>query len=507
MTSKKMTIATLAASVIMAAPVALTALNATPTFAVNGTLVTPVARRGAPKYDGNGNDTYTTVEYGTSLAYDTIANIGGKSYFHLLDGALVLQSDVTTSGAANNPTTDNDSTGTAGGGAANPGTAQTIGGGAPTSTYTKTPANGKITIYTTTSIVNSKGISAGKILNVGSVWKTFGTLTINGVTYYNVGGDQYVAATATTPTTKTPATTPTKATGDKFKITVTAANVRNSKGALIGKTLPKNSVWKTFGTVQMLGLTYYSLGGDQYVANTTGTVIKAGASVASPTVSSTPIDTLKITARTASIVTSTGASTGRTVKQGSSWHVFGSTTIKGNKYLNLGGNQWVAAFNGTLASTNTKPVTPKVSNVTDLFTITVPAANVRNAKGALVGKKLKKGSKWKVFGSVKMLGLTYYSLGGDQYVAASTGKTASSTFSDSGPFVKKNGSVTVKYVSGYGIQVWTDQLKPVKNANGTPKTLKHGTTWKTFGYQVLHDEAYYNLGGNQWIASQYLTIH
>lgn len=504
MTNTKMTIAALTASVIMTAPVALTAINAVPTFAATGTLITPVDHYGAPKYDSNGNDTYTTVEYGTSLAYDTVANIGGKSYYHLLDGAYVLQGDVTTANAANNPTTDDDTSRTASGNA----NSTTTQSNTPATTQAKTPASGKTTIYTTSSVVNAKGVATGKILKAKSIWKTFGTQTINGAAYYNLGGDQYVTVSATTPQTVSKPAATSKATGDTFKVTAYAANVRNSKGALTGHTLKKNSVWKTFGSIQMLGLTYYNLGGDQYVAATTGNIIKAGSTAATPTVSKTPIDSFKITARLAAVVTVTGKSTGKTIKQGSSWHAFGKTTLNGNTYYNLGGNQWVAGFNGQLASQQSKTTTtPKTSASTDIFTITVPAANVRTATGALTGHTLKKNSKWKVFGSIKMLGQTYYSLGGNQYVAASTGKTASSTFSDRGPFVKKAGQVKVRQTDNRsGLQVWTEQENPVKNANGSLKQLKLGSVWKTFGYKVIHDEVYYNLGGNEWLDYQYLTV-
>ncbi|MCH3905135.1 MAG: C40 family peptidase [Lactobacillus sp.] len=63
-----------------------------------------------------------------------------------------------------------------------------------------------------------------------------------------------------------------------------------------------------------------------------------------------------------------------------------------------------------------------------------------------------------------------------------------------------NNTVTINYVSGYGIAVWNNY----EGGHTTGKYLQHGTSWKVF--KTVKDSqgnTWYNLGGNQWIMAKY----
>jgi hypothetical protein len=71
------------------------------------------------------------------------------------------------------------------------------------------------------------------------------------------------------------------------------------------------------------------------------------------------------------------------------------------------------------------------------------------------------------------------------------------------------GKVTVHYVKGYGIQIWTSYKadKKIVKTNGKAKKLMHGSTWKVFASVKYNGHTWYNLGGNQWIDSSYVVYH
>ena len=61
-------------------------------------------------------------------------------------------------------------------------------------------------------------------------------------------------------------------------------------------------------------------------------------------------------------------------------------------------------------------------------------------------------------------------------------------------------TVTIEYVPGYSIAVWT---APADGKVIPGKLLKHGTSWKTFAVSTVGKTVWYNLGGNQWIPATY----
>ncbi|WP_155286901.1 hypothetical protein [Lacticaseibacillus zhaodongensis] len=69
------------------------------------------------------------------------------------------------------------------------------------------------------------------------------------------------------------------------------------------------------------------------------------------------------------------------------------------------------------------------------------------------------------------------------------------------------GTATIKYVAGYGVQVWTRQGKLVRNPNGTAKKLRNGSKWHCFGKIIyIGKTKLYNLGGDQYVDAAYVNF-
>lgn len=188
-----------------------------------------------------------------------------------------------------------------------------------------------------------------------------------------------------------------------------------------------------------------------------------------------------------------------------------TATINGQKYYKIDDDQYILVSDTVATSvTNTLP---------GIFTVTAGQSFVRDNTGSYVlnsdnsVKVLPTGSAWKVFGKTTIDGVAYYNLGGNQFVTASDGSFSTKPAKPAKPAkptlpkpTKFTAVGTVHYVRGYGIQVWTQSHKTVKNNNGTSKKLAHGTSWKIFSKVLIGGETYYNVGGNQWVDSAYINI-
>ncbi|WP_191621478.1 hypothetical protein [Lactobacillus jensenii] len=111
------------------------------------------------------------------------------------------------------------------------------------------------------------------------------------------------------------------------------------------------------------------------------------------------------------------------------------------------------------------------------------------------GRRLPHNSSWKVFGTaVGDDGYVWYNLGGDQWIPSRyTNKPIKAAASDSNV-------VTIKYVPGYGINLW----KTPASKEWTGRRLAHNSSWRVYKTAVGDDGyIWYNLGGDQWIPSRY----
>lgn len=180
---------------------------------------------------------------------------------------------------------------------------------------------------------------------------------------------------------------------------------------------------------------------------------------------------------------------------------------------------WVdgSALNGASSQAPSKPST---SNTNYSVTSTSGVVKIKYISGYSIavwdkpnghttGQYLKDGTNWKITGYTTINGKKWYRVGTNQWIdaqyttdgttskpGASSSQAPSATIS----MTKHESVVTIKYVPGYGIAVWQ---KPAQGATG--KYLPDSSRWKTMGYTMVNGHKWYNLGGNQWIDSQYAT--
>lgn len=128
---------------------------------------TPAANKvGTLGYDcqvvhSNGQPNGLVLPAGSAWQLGKIININGNNYYQIATDEYVLAAVIKTPNAAQTPTTPQKN----------------------------------ITLRYTTNIVNGNGVSLGKTLPQGSVWKVGQTKTINGHQYYQVATDEWVLTT------------------------------------------------------------------------------------------------------------------------------------------------------------------------------------------------------------------------------------------------------------------------------------------------------------------------
>ena len=135
--------------------------------------------------------------------------------------------------------------------------------------------------------------------------------------------------------------------------------------------------------------------------------------------------------------------------------------------------------------------------------------NGYGSSASYAGRKLADGTNWKIFYAVKdTKGHVWYNLGGNQFADASYFKVIGSVpykqdgtkpVTSNETSVKK--TVTIKYVPGYGINLWNGYGSTASYAG---RKLPHNSSWKVFKEANANDGwVWYKVGGNQWISSQY----
>ncbi|MHA3065321.1 SLAP domain-containing protein [Lacticaseibacillus saniviri] len=110
--------------------------------------------------------------------------------------------------------------------------------------------------------------------------------------------------------------------------------------------------------------------------------------------------------------------TGTKLQHGTAWKYYKTATINGEKWYNLGGDQWIQAqYTSATKPGNTGSEIEKIDGTVKVnyvpgYGIAIwgkPAADVTS-------KKLAHGTTWKVFAKTSVNGTTWYNLGGNQWV-------------------------------------------------------------------------------------------
>lgn len=198
--------------------------------------------------------------------------------------------------------------------------------------------------------------------------------------------------------------------------------------------------------------------------------------------------------------------TGRYLPTGSKWRVFKYTTINGQRWYNLGGDQWISAQYSVLNTGNEQhsdmqPQRPQnIRTISEHGTLRInylmnQSVNVYSAPGAnATGKHLPNNTYWKYYKVAKYNGQDWYNLGGNQWVL---GQYIQIPGNPENSVIRVNKVVTINYKPGYGIAVWnTPGGKP------TGKYLPTGTKWKV-NAQIDNGFLWYQVGTNQWIPAMY----
>ncbi|QNQ81005.1 glycoside hydrolase family 73 protein [Lactobacillus sp. PV034] len=219
--------------------------------------------------------------------------------------------------------------------------------------------------------------------------------------------------------------------------------------------------------------------------------------------------------------TPNGTATGQVLKEGTRWKVSGYVIADdGFRYNKVGTNQWI---NDVYCShlNETAPATPKytVTNVTDVATVannSVPVWNAPSeAKGKTTGQILKTTTRWKVTGITTVNNHRWLRVGTNQWIdsnhvtldsqksvadkVTTVEKTKSTTLSSNQ--TKSRGVLTINYRDDQAVTVWNQP-----GGQPTGKYLTNKTSWRFFAIKEEYGATWYNLGGNQWVAAQYVYV-
>lgn len=335
----------------------------------------------------------------------------------------------------------------------------------------------KITATAGAQAVSKTGTS-GKQLSTGSSWKIFGTTTISGSEYYNLGGDQYVLVSAGTLVSGTA-----NGSGDPSR-------TANGSGAAAASSTPSTSSTTSSAS-----------------SSTTSTSNTVSSIPAAPLVITPATGSIQINAAAATTVYDrSGNVTAKILNPATNWKYFGTAVINGTPYYSVGGNQFVRQSAASVVGPTTMSgqVSVNATGATLLKSDGVtPITNRSN-----VVRVLTPGSQWKVFAQLQLGNQTLYDLGGGQYVDASeVAYMSPAEVAANANTTVKSGIATIHYVPGYGIQVWHADNTLVYNADGSPKKLLDGTKWTVCNQRIVAGHTYYGLGGDQWIDSSYAALH
>lgn len=211
------------AAIAVAIMVAPAALNSLPTNNVKADTV-GTAIKLTPTYDANGEAAGSrALAAGSKWKLGKKITVDNIEYYQVATNTYVAASDLTdiTDTTATTTTTDDAS--------------KNVG---------KT-----MTVKTTTTLVDNNAAAINATLPAGSNWKVGKTMTVNGISYYQVATNEWVKASdmtdeaTTTTTTKNTYKTPMP--GDGLVATLTKAQrVYNPETNSYGSTLPVGSAWK-----------------------------------------------------------------------------------------------------------------------------------------------------------------------------------------------------------------------------------------------------------------------
>lgn len=209
------------AAIAVAIMMAPAALNSLPTNNIKADTI-GTAVQTTPTYDANGKASGRALTAGSKWKLGKKITVDNVEYYAVATDTYVAASDLTDiTDTTATTTTDNDA---------------------------NTSVGKTMTVKTTTTLVDNNAAAINATLPAGSSWKVGKTMTVNGISYYQVATNEWVKASdmtdqASTVTNNNTYKTPTP--GDGLIATLTKAQrVYNSETNSYGTTLPVGSAWK-----------------------------------------------------------------------------------------------------------------------------------------------------------------------------------------------------------------------------------------------------------------------
>ena len=212
--------------------------------------------------------------------------------------------------------------------------------------------------------------------------------------------------------------------------------------------------------------------------------------------------------------------TNKTLPKNSRWKVFGRATYKGQSWYKVGSNDWIEGKylyvkgyssipvvnidSGSVIGTTTDSGSPiaRVENGSDISVYKAPGSSA-------TGQKLPPQSNWKVFGRTTHNGQMWYKVGSNDWIE---GKYLYVTGYSQIPVVNPGGGSAAGTITNSGVPVAKVEVAgaiPVykaPGANATGKTLNPQTKWKVFARMNYNGQAWYNVGTDNWIQGNRISI-
>jgi len=397
MRNKKSNILVASAVAIMLAPAALGALPQQDVQAASGLsgLVGTIRRGAGQIVDDNGNSTNATLPNFSSWQLGQYKRMRGEMYYQVATNQWVA---VTAMDIADN--------------------GQKI--SLNVTNYDPSLINVG-TVGSNAAIMNNSGVTTGS-LPVGSKWRLGQLATIKGAPAFEVGTNQWIAASSVTsmtssdtssqaiPTKDTNVNSETNSVMGKIGTVAIAAPVYDINGKPVSLTLEKGSQWKLGTMVRINGIPYVQVATNEYVLGAYMNY-SGNTNTSTTTDTSTQTDAPYITANlnagktgtttsSLAIVDNNGKSTGATLPAGQ-WKL--GRILKADKvaYFEVGNNEWVtAAFVKINNSSTTTPATHTNTGIptpgNGLVGRTNVAQKTYDTSTNANGQTLKANTSWKI---------------------------------------------------------------------------------------------------------------
>jgi len=335
------------------------------------------------------------------------------------------------------------------------------------------------------AVVDSYGNQTSVILPNFTSWELGQTKSINGVTYYQVATNEYIAEDAMDVNNYATSAADTDTTGGLIGTIRQGGGIAvDLNGQTTGNYLATGSEWKLGKVVLINGNQYYQISANGYVSansidarNLEGRLVKTPTTTTTAAVQSEQVTTKIGTIVPASkVVNGNGQENGIVLPAGSTWQLGQLKYINGNNYYQVATDEYVLA--NAVKTPDTTTVAPAQRTIALRYN-----SLVVNSNGVSLNFTLPQGSSWKIGQTKNINGHPYYQVATDEWVLATSDQSSS---------IFTTGPVT-------GTLIKSVQLYDTA-ANAMSWTLINGTSWKIS--QTVHNrlgQYFAQVSNNEWM--------